>query len=382
MPDALWQEALEYGLGTGLVSVLADLDDPEEIQEADPLGADEFLAALPELNRLADTETLAQWLGDVVGRPGVDRLGRASTLAAMRDVGMAIGSLQRHGVQPADVDSRLPDLLASWGRRTGMVPRDTVVHYGAWNPPGPRERRYTGDPQESTLIESTRRAAMLLPAMALHVYLAHQFGIGTDEGIRGLESGVALFRDYGDAFDTVRETVSPVFFARELRPYFEPVDVQGVRYHGPAAAFLPIYLVDTLLWGNAGERHYAMIDEAVEYGVPQWKTLLGWAREVQPLAGIYEDAVRERGASWALTREGEIIEELLALLVRFRGRHATLARHAYDAAVTQFGTGSGGYSPEILVEITHGTRDAEHGVQELVRDERRELSERSTLEES
>lgn len=362
MRSELWQEAVEYGLSPDLIAVLGRFDDPDEVRDADPLGADEFLAGLPGLNAASDTATLSDWVRSVVARPGVDRLGRASTLAAMRDLGMVLGSLQRQGIQPRDVDPRVEGLLLTWGGRTAMVPRDTVLHYGSWNPRGDRERRYTADPQESTLIESTREAADLLPAMALHVYLAHAHGIGTPRGIEGLATGVTLFRSYCDAFDAVRASVDPVFFAQELRPFFEPIDVGGRSLHGPAAAFLPIYLVDTLLWGDGGERHRAMIDEASEYGVAPWRTLLAWSRQVPPLTHVYADAVRTIGASAALTEEGDLIEELLAMLVRFRGRHTTLARRAYAAAVTEFGVGSGGYSPEILVEITRATRDAEHEI--------------------
>ena len=44
--------------------------------------------------------------------------------------------------------------------------------------------------------------------------------------------------------------VSPEFFARELRPYFEDVHVAGRLYMGPAAAHIPLFLVDVLLWAS------------------------------------------------------------------------------------------------------------------------------------
>lgn len=365
MPGALWREAVELARTLGISEGLEGIDDPTTVRDLDPLDADDFFGNLPSLNSAGATEPLIAWLRQVVAHPGLEEFDKHATHAAMRDVGMVLGSLQRRGVHAAHVDTRLPRLLKEWGDLVGMVPRDTVVHYGPWNPPGERERRYTSDPQEQILIESVRQAADLLPAMALHVCIAQHHGIGSQEGIRALRSGVGHFRRYVENFEHVRDHVSPAFFARELRPFFEPVDVDGAWYHGPAAAFLPMYLVDTLLWGDAGPEHRTMMSEAALYGIPAWRSLLGMCQRGEPLSHIYERAIRDGAEAGAATMEGGLIDELLALLVRFRGQHVTVARHAYDAAITEFATGSGGYSPEILVAITRATRDADHRVRDL-----------------
>jgi hypothetical protein len=61
----------------------------------------------------------------------------------------------------------------------------------------------------------------------------------------------------------------------------------------------------------------------------------------------------------ALEREGQIASHIIHRLVEFRGRHAVLAERAYNAAITDFQQGSGGYSPEVLRQITQATLDAQ-----------------------
>ncbi len=96
-----------------------------------PLGADSVYPQVPEMNRTADTQALTAVLDQIL--PGPDQLAAMSfheCLAAMRDIGLFLGSLKRHGTQPIDAVSRLEPILLELGRRTDMIPRDTVHHYG------------------------------------------------------------------------------------------------------------------------------------------------------------------------------------------------------------------------------------------------------------
>jgi hypothetical protein len=61
----------------------------------------------------------------------------------------------------------------------------------------------------------------------------------------------------------------------------------------------------------------------------------------------------------ALEREGQIASHIIHRLVQFRGRHAVLAERAYNAAISDFQQGSGGYSPDVLRQITQATLDAQ-----------------------
>ena len=339
--------------------LLADHVDGGDVARLDPLGADGFLTGLPDLNRAGDVDSLAGFLTDVASTDGVMDLDADDARAAMRDVGMVLGSIRRHGQQPCAVVPQIEPVLIEWGRTTQLVPRDTVVHYGAWNPIGDRERMYTGDPQESALIDSVRQAADLIPAMAVWVAAAHARGWGTPESIAALEMASTHFDTYCANFEAVRAHVTPEFFARELRPYFEPITVAGRTLNGPAAAFLPLYLVDELVWGESQGAHAEMIDDAVQYGPPLWGGLVAEMRRHTPMAAMLIADLDRAGHPDALAREGQIASHIIHRLVQFRGRHAVLAERAYNAAITTFQQGSGGYRPDVLRQITQATFDAQ-----------------------
>jgi len=339
--------------------LLAEHVDGEDIARLDPLGADDFLVGLPGLNRAGDVDALGGFLADVASTDGVMDLDADEARAAMRDVGMVLGSIRRHGQQPCEVVPQIEPVLIAWGRTTGLVPRDTVVHYGAWNPIGDRERMYTGDPQESALIDSVRQAAELIPAMAVWVATAHSRGWGTPESIAALEMAATHFDTYCANFEMVRANVTPEFFAQQLRPYFEPITVAGRTLNGPAAAFLPLYLVDELVWGESQGAHADMIDDAVQYGPPLWGGLVAEMRRHTPMSAMLVADLERAGHPDALEREGQIASHIIHRLVEFRGRHAVLAERAYNAAITDFQQGSGGYSPDVLRQITQATLDAQ-----------------------
>jgi len=339
--------------------LLAEHVDGEDIARLDPLGADDFLVGLPGLNRAGDVDALGAFLADVASTDGVMDLDADDARAAMRDVGMVLGSIRRHGQQPREVVPQIEPVLIAWGRTTQLVPRDTVVHYGAWNPIGDRERMYTGDPQESALIDSVRQAAELIPAMAVWVATAHSRGWGTPESIAALEMAATHFDTYCANFEMVRANVTPEFFAQQLRPYFEPITVAGRTLNGPAAAFLPLYLVDELVWGESQGAHADMIDDAVQYGPPLWGGLVAEMRRHTPMSAMLVADLERAGHPDALEREGQIASHIIHRLVQFRGRHAVLAERAYNAAITDFQQGSGGYSPDVLRQITQATLDAQ-----------------------
>ena len=75
----------------------------------------------------------------------------------MRDLGIVLGSLKRHGQEPLEAIPELTPLLLDLGKQADLVPRDTVQHYTSWNPADDRRRTYTGDQQEAWLQDAVRR---------------------------------------------------------------------------------------------------------------------------------------------------------------------------------------------------------------------------------
>ncbi|MCZ7431909.1 monodechloroaminopyrrolnitrin synthase PrnB family protein [Streptomyces sp. WMMC1477] len=329
------------------------------VQAADPLGADELCARLPRINPRADLFALATALRRILpDTADVGGFSRDACLAAMRDIGLFAGSIKRHGAEPGRVVPELLPVLEELGRRTDMVPRDTVLHYCVWNPTGERRRTYTGDAQERALQDSVRHA---FPRLHTALELCGELS-RTEPWEPGFAPLVAEIGGHAqvmvESIDRVIADVSPEFFARGLRPYFEEFTVDGTAYLGPAAAQVPLWLVDEVVWlSDAGVDAYErFLLDSVPYGLPRWRDLhAAWhgrpsavGRLLTAAGGPHAGAVRA-GA--------EALVELLRTVTTFRGRHLRIARQAYREDVRLYPLGSGGGSVDLLREVLLLTRE-------------------------
>ncbi|NED07489.1 DUF1864 family protein [Streptomyces sp. SID6648] len=335
-----------------------------QVAQLDPLSLDVELRDLHRMNAAADVGALARALGDAL--PTQQRIAGftlTECLAAMRDLGMYLGSLTRHDVVAFDA---VPDAAGPFellGRRTRMVPRDTVYHYTCWNPPGGRERLYTGDPMERGLIDAVRTC---VPELARAIEIGRALE-EADPHSAGQAGAWASFVECVTVVDTVMRAVlanvSHEFFARELRPYFEDVCLAGRTYMGPAAAHVPLFLIDLLLWASDGgsEEYLAFCDELVPHTLPDWRERYGEWRERPSLVTRFTAvALGEQPLSPEEARhvqEGtRALGEALRALTAFRGKHLVMARRAYQEELRVYALGSGGGSTELLDEIIALTR--------------------------
>lgn len=333
------------------------------VRAADPLGFDRWATIVPAMNAQADVTGLTSLLAGLAASdappPGTSR---AADLAAMRDIGLVLGSLKRHDVEPLSVVPAIGQSLAQLAAVTGMPPRDTILHYAHWNPAAARERTYTGDPQESALIESVRMVFPRLPdAIALCEHLH-----GADPRDPGyapvLGEVLDLLGVLVASMHYVRSSVSPEFFTRELRPYLEGVSVGGVTYLGPAAAQLPIWLLDQAFFpagtSSRSEAYETFWRALVSYSVPSWRRQLQLWEDEGSLGDAVVAALRHDGTacSSALADSATTLARVLRLLTRFRGIHLGIAQRAYDIEGRGFDVGSGGGSIDLLKEILGLTR--------------------------
>lgn len=334
------------------------------VRALDPLGADRACQELRARNAAGDVAgTAAALRGLVPALRDVETYSVDESLAAMRDLGIFLGSLKRHGTEPLTVAPEALPVLTELGRRTGMVPRDTVHHYCTWNPRGARARMYTGDPQEGHLQESVR---MVFPGLrdALEAGSAlaetdpfdPRFALLTDELGSLLECMV-------DSITMVVDRVDPVWFARVLRPYFEEITVDGRVLLGPAAAQVPLWLIDQLVWASDhAEPAYAeFLRDSVPYSLPRWRAFFGhWSAVpslVTRLVECYGDDPYAAELRYPqLRRSAESLLRMLRVVIVFRGRHLGLARQAYEAEVRLYSVGSGGAGVDLLREILDLTR--------------------------
>ncbi len=259
--------------GTARIAVTSE-EHNESVRRLDPLRLDEDLRLLPKMNETADVSALSRVLGEALpSEQSIAALTVPGCLAAMRDLGMYLGSLKRHGVSAFDTVPGAARVFELLGRRTHMIPRDTVYHYTCWNPVGERERLYTGHPMERALVDAVRRC---VPDLAHAVEVGHS--------LRDLDlchpahaEKTALLASYITAADramgSVLGEVTPEFFALELRPYFEEVRLAGRTYLGPAAAHIPLFLIDLLLWASdRGSREYLdFCHEVASHTLPDWR---------------------------------------------------------------------------------------------------------------
>jgi monodechloroaminopyrrolnitrin synthase len=310
------------------------------VQAADPLQADAACAMLPELNRAADVAALAKAL-----RAFLPALTEATDVvnatAAMRDVGIFLGSIKRHGVEPLTAVPQLQPHLVRLGALTDMVPRDTIFHYTLWNPRDARQRMYTGDAEETHLIESVR---MVLPDLRLAAALCVQ--LMDTPTIPLFEQLTAHLRPMVESMLFVKRSVSPEFFTHQLRPYLEDIVVGETRYFGPAAAQLPMWLFDLALWGARSDGDYQRFWEGlVPYALPEWRALHDRWRDREPLAQVVTDPIAR-----------DALADAIAVLVKFRGQHLSIAKQAYSVA-SRYEAGSGGGSVALLRQILDRTHD-------------------------
>ncbi|WP_152648223.1 monodechloroaminopyrrolnitrin synthase PrnB family protein [Streptacidiphilus anmyonensis] len=332
-----------------------------DVAVRDPLRADDLLAALPEVNARADTETLARMLGDLADAAAHAEIGTTGDrLAAMRDLGMLLGSLRRHEVEPLSAVPRAQPLLLDLGAAVGMAPRDTVLHYGPWNPTGPRRRMYLGAAEEHVLIDSVLRTAPAIEQAALHLAELTELDPAGPEFAEVCAAADQRLAVLPEMIGRVAREVDPsAFFAARLRPYMEDVLIDGHRYYGPAAAHVPLYLVDHLLWScdRPDPVQAALQEELVEYGLPDWGRL--YRKHVSGASVVTALVERLRGAGpepdAQLLRSADAVARILRTLITFRGRHVRLVRQAYTDA-TPYGTGSAGAAPEVVQLILDLTR--------------------------
>jgi hypothetical protein len=336
--------------------------DSAAIQELDPLRGDQALARLPGINARADTGALAGLARDLLpARAAAGAFSAAECIAAMRDLGIVAGSLRRHGVDPAQAVPGLEPVLADLGARSGMIPRDTVYHYTDWNPPGLRRRTYTGDRQEHILQDSVRLCLPFLRAAVEQCRCLQEIAVTGCEFARRAAELAANVRGCVALIDLVRAGVSPEYFARGLRPYFQEITVGSQVLLGPAAAHVPLGLIDLALWASdRGQQPYAgFCAEAARYNPPAWRCLhADWAATPSLVTRLLDAAGpgRAAGPGPHVGAAAEALRDTLRALVIFRGRHLTLAREAYREEVRLYPLGSGGGSLELLSEITSLTR--------------------------
>lgn len=343
----------------------------DDIAIADPLNAHERIRNLPRLNQTQNISKIIHTLDDMI--PDLDSISTweyTTVAAAMRDIGIFLGSIRRHGVEPTEAIPRLTPLLLRLGQMSSLPPRDGVLHYIPWNCHGDHIRTYTHYPEERILIERTREAYHALDQAALDLQALFDVPL-TDPNFGQICAAItASLGELGKSICSVYREVGAAFFVHEIRPYFEPIMVDGVEHRGPGAVELPLFIIDHLLWSsNSTDQQYISFKETYLTTVlPSARDLYNKHKNRPSLLDrvLIELAEAENCLCIDSVQRCEIanqnleeIKRLFGQLISFRGPHLKLAQQAYELTPdAQFDHGSGGYTPEIVGHVLSLTRHA------------------------
>ena len=341
------------------------------VAACDPLQARSLVLQLPGLNRKKDVHGIVGLLRELLPARGVSSgWGFVEAAAAMRDIGFFLGSLKRHGLEPADAVPGLEPVLLDLARETDLPPRETLLHVTVWNPAAAdAQRSYTGLRDEAHLLESVRISmAALEAAIALTVEL-------TDVPLRSpaFAQGCNALADYlqkmVDSIVYAYRFISVQVFYDELRPFYEPIRFDGQNYLGPGAVEMPLFVLEHVLWGAQSDHQgYREFKETyLPYVLPAFRAI--YAR----FAGRPALVDRVLGEAQAARARGEPVQAGLAaldrvfeVLLRFRAPHGKLAERAYEVGRSGPTIGSGGYAPSMLGDLLTLTRAARSRVRAVL----------------
>lgn len=353
------------------------LCNPDEIQILDPLNLDQRLETLHALNREKNTTEMIQMLYRHLPVPDqLDRFTYEECLAAMRDLGFFLGILKRHNIEPVEVVPELEYVLLVLMVKTGLPPRDTLIHYTVWNPIGKRIRTYTGLEDEKYLIESIRIAYPSLLEACETMDKLHGMSLSDKEfellsnlvreQLEGMVEGVVL----------AKRKVTPGVFANELRYYYEPIKVDYDKvYLGPGAVEMPMFVIDHILWScdNDDDAYRNFKEGLIAYNLPAIRQMYERYSGKVSLVSRVENALREDQSPENL-RAAIAIAGTLTILKSFRMPHKKLAESAYTHQEDHNHTkGSGGYSVDILEHIINLQQEKTAPLLKLIQEVRKKV---------
>ena len=326
------------------------------VAACDPLQARPRVLQLPGLNRNQDVPGIVGLLREFLPVRGVPAgWGFTEAAAAMRDIGFFLGSLKRHGQEPADAVPGLEPLLLDLARITEMPPRETLLHVTVWNPSAAdAQRSYSGLDDETHLLESVRMSmAALEAAIAVTVELT-EVPLRSPAFVQGCDELAAYLQKMVESIVYAYRFISPQVFYDELRPFYEPIQIGGQSYLGPGAVEMPLFVLEHVLWGSQSDHpvYLEFKETYLPYVLPGYRAV--YARFAGKPA-LVDRAIAEAQAAGAQdesVRAGlTALNRLFVILLRFRAPHHQLAERVYEAGRSGPSVGSGGYAPSMLGDL-------------------------------
>jgi len=329
--------------------------DAEYIKSLDPLGVDDIIQKLPQFNKAGDVDQIIRYLYKFLPLP--DMLEAFSVYechAAMRDLGIFMGSIKRHDKEPVEEVPELDYVLGELSAKADMPPRDTLLHYTSWNPDADRMRTYTHYRDECELIRSVK---VSMPPLMQGIYLLIDIyweSPFNEQFIEDCELAHDSFREVVEGIVLAKRNVSPELFGRELRLYFDPIEIYNKSLIGPGAVEMPLFVYDYILWGADihNEEYQQFSRNYVQFNLPAVRDIYYNFVNKPSLVTKMIKKLFYHPDNDSVLRSANALLKLCKLEKSFRMPHKKLAEESYkEEAEGGRKVGSGGYSTDILGKI-------------------------------
>jgi len=223
----------------------------QAIADADPLGVDESILALPELNEHRNIEGVKDALEQAVDKAQHhSEFDFILSSAAIRDIGMFAGSFVSYDIEPADCVRGFSETLMHLSSNIdAKTPRDSFIDYTCRNPVGIRERRFTRLLEEGIFIDSLRRGMYALDRCLEAVIQAYSQPLSSQKFAEYFHSATNNFQLMIDSIVRVKRDITIEVFTHHIRPFFEPFRVGDTAYSAPSGAETSLLNIDQIIWG-------------------------------------------------------------------------------------------------------------------------------------
>lgn len=346
------------------------------IASLDPLFMDPVFPVIHEANARQDLNKLVQILEESVPDAGVcESLSFYEAAAAMRDLGILLGSIKKLGTEPTEAVGRLGTVLIYLGEKTALPPRDTLIHYTRWNPADERMRMYTGLPDERELINSVNLSTYPLYLAIDTLNQLLDIPARSDRFAAHCRKVSSLFDDVVKGIVHTRKNVSPEVFTRQLRCFYDPITIYEQEYIGPGAVEMPMFVYDHLLWSadynndsyrNFKETYLAYNQESIRN--------IYYGAKYSLATRVAESMTRDDIFCEAVLNSAREVYRLIMKLKGFRAPHLKVTKAAYASEKSNRKQGSGGYAPDMLQRIMDMNTDAANQLKETMDEYKKEMA--------
>jgi len=331
----------------------------QEIANADPLNLDNAIFFLPQLNKDGNTEVIKEILFYSLNA-SKNMSSQTEAIASLRDIDFLAGSLIRHGIDPLTCIPGMEEELLRLGNIAETAPRGTVFTYAVVNPAGNRQRTFTGSVEEIRFIEATKEGVLALDhglnALSL-CFLANDEELGL-----ALQNTSIDMDQMISSILRVRRNISPEYFTNEIRPYFEPLIIDGKKIAGAGGAQMQLLAIDRILWGvNDVDKDYQkFFTENLLYLTPMQRSAVNRFLDNNGNKSITFWLENNPG-KFDRSREGAL--SLLNKIRKFRYPHRKVAQDNFKIRPKD-SLGSGLYNTDILDILISKTENATRRIEE------------------